>query len=77
MKPSGMMPAELAAIDGVSRVEAAEDGLWRLHFAPGSDPTDTLVALAVERRWGLFRLQPTQTSLEEVFVHLTRSEALV
>ncbi|MBZ0092301.1 MAG: ABC transporter ATP-binding protein [Sulfuricellaceae bacterium] len=70
-------PGELEAINGVSRVEAAEDGLWRLHFAPGGDPTDTLVALAAERRWGLFRLQPAQTSLEEVFVHLTRSEALV
>jgi len=32
------------------------------------------VKTAAARNWGLYQLKPAQTSLEDVFVHLTRRE---
>src|SRR5450759_648006 len=66
--------SELAAIDGVARAEAASDTLFRLSFADGADPTDELVQRAVKKSWGLYQLAPAQSSLEDVFVHLTQRE---
>ena len=66
--------SELAAIDGVARAEAASDTLFRLSFADGADPTDELVHRAVKKSWGLYQLAPAQSSLEDVFVHLTHRE---
>ncbi|MCX7137915.1 MAG: ABC transporter ATP-binding protein, partial [Proteobacteria bacterium] len=65
--------AEIASVDGVARVEAA-DGLLRVAFAEGADPTDELVRRAVEKSWGLYQLTPAQASLEDVFCSLTRKE---
>ena len=67
-------PADLAAIHGVARVEPASDGVFRVTFADGADPTDELVRCAVERNWGLYQLTPAQASLEDVFSSLTRKE---
>jgi ABC-2 type transport system ATP-binding protein len=66
--------AELSAIQGVDRVEAAGDGVFRVTFADGTDPTDELVRRAVEKAWGLNQLTPAQASLEDVFGSLTRKE---
>ena len=68
---------EIAAVHGVARVEPAGDNLFRVSFADGADPTDELVRRAVEKSWGLYQLTPAQTSLEDVFVHLTRKEEQV
>ena len=67
-------PDDIAAVHGVARVEAAGEGLFRVGFADGIDPTDELVRRAVEKSWGLYQLTPAQTSLEDVFVNLTRKE---
>jgi len=67
-------PAELAALPGVAAVAAVEPTLYRIQFAAGEDPTDALVKAAAARDWGLYQLKPAQTSLEDVFVHLTRRE---
>jgi ABC-2 type transport system ATP-binding protein len=64
-------PAELAAIPGVTRAEAAGDNLFRVHIAAGTDPTAQIVALAAEHRWELHQIAPAQTHLEDVFVNLT------
>ena len=66
--------ADVAAIHGVARVEPASDGVFRVTFADGADPTDELVRCAVERDWGLYQLTPAQASLEDVFSSLTRKE---
>jgi ABC-2 type transport system ATP-binding protein len=66
--------AELRAISGVAAAEQAEPTLFRVQFAAGGDPTDALVKAAAARDWGLYQLKPAQTSLEDVFVHLTRRE---
>ena len=66
--------AELQAIPGAAAVEKIEPTLFRVQFAADGDPTDALVKAAAAGDWGLFQLKPAQTSLEDVFVHLTRRE---
>ncbi len=66
--------AELAAVPGVATAEAIEPTVIRIQFAAGADPTDALVKQAAARDWGLYQLKPAQTSLEDVFVNLTRRE---
>ncbi|MFZ9529362.1 MAG: ATP-binding cassette domain-containing protein, partial [Burkholderiales bacterium] len=65
----------LRGIEGVSTVDADGDGRFRIRFAPDVDPTATLVARAGAEDWGLHQLTPAQTSLEDVFVHLTRGDS--
>jgi ABC-2 type transport system ATP-binding protein len=66
--------AAIAAVNGVANVQPAGEGLFRVGFADGADPTDELVRSAVEKSWGLFQLTPAQASLEDVFGSLTRKE---
>ena len=65
---------ELAALPGIAAADAIEPMLFRIQFAAGADPTDALVKTAAARDWGLYQLKPAQTTLEDVFVHLTRRE---
>jgi ABC-2 type transport system ATP-binding protein len=69
--------AELRDIPGAAAVVQVEPTLFRVQSTPGADPTEALVRAAAERDWGLFQLTPAQTSLEDVFVHLTRKEEAV
>jgi ABC-2 type transport system ATP-binding protein len=64
--------AELAQVPGVTAVERMSDKLFRLQLEGDRDPTEQLVARSVEKNWGLYQLAPAQTSLEDVFVNLTR-----
>ena len=66
--------AELAAVPGVAAAECVESTLYRVQFAAGEDSTDALVKQAAARDWGLYQLKPAQTTLEDVFVNLTRRE---
>src|SRR5882672_1904290 len=65
---------EIAALPGIAAVENVEPALFRVQFAAGADSSDALVKQAVARDWGLYQLKPAQTSLEDVFVNLTRRE---
>ena len=64
--------SELAAIAGVTRVERVSETTFRLQLTAERDPSEQLVALAGEKNWQLYQLAPAQTSLEDVFVNLTR-----
>lgn len=67
-------PAEvLRAIAGVAAASDEGEGRFRLRFAADADPTAEIVARAGREDWGLRELAPAQTSLEEVFVQLTRN----
>jgi len=66
--------AELAAIPGVAHVERMAENQFRVRVTPQSDPTERIVALAAQKHWGLRQIGPAQTSLEDVFVNLTRQE---
>jgi len=64
----------LTSLEKIAQVEKAEsldNGLIRVYFTPGESPAEKIVAAAVKGDWGLFQIQPDQTSLEDVFVQLT------
>jgi ABC-2 type transport system ATP-binding protein len=64
----------LAAIPGVAQVHAVSPILFRVDFQPHDDATERLAAHAAKNDWGLVQIAPAHTSLEDVFVHLTRRE---
>ncbi len=66
--------AELAAVPGVATAENLESTLFRVRFADAHHGPDALVKRAASGDWGLYQLGPAQTSLEDVFVNLTRRE---
>jgi len=67
-------PAEvLLAIAGVAAASDEGEGRFRLRLTPDADPTAEIVSRASSEDWGLRELAPAQTSLEEVFVQLTRN----
>ena len=63
--------AELAKSAGLALVERLDARMYRVELQNDGD-AERLVARAVEKKWGLFHLAPAQTSLEDVFVNLTR-----
>ena len=65
---------DITAVSGVAHAETVSDTVFRVSFANGADPTEELVRRAVEKSWGLYQLAPAQSSLEDVFVHLTQKE---
>ena len=75
-------PAEigqaLAQVPGVTRVQPrqrqGEYTTYALEAQPGLDVREAVFRLAVERRWTLRQLTQVQTSLEDVFIHLTTQE---
>jgi len=64
----------LSAIPGVARVDPVSSTLFRVEFHPDTDATESLAAHAARHDWGLYQINPAHTSLEEVFVQLTRRE---
>ncbi len=67
--------AALAELPGVDQVEALEAGRFRVYLAPDSNP-EFLTEAAVRADWGLYELVPEQQSLEDLFIELTRDEAV-
>ncbi|MCC7413462.1 MAG: ATP-binding cassette domain-containing protein [Gammaproteobacteria bacterium] len=67
--------AVLAALPGVSAVEALGADRFVLRHDGGDALVETLAARAVGDGWGLTELTPVGTSLEEVFVALTGGDA--
>ena len=66
--------AELRAVPGVASAESVEATLFRVELKDGPDVSDALVERAATGGWGLYQLRPAQSSLEDVFVNLTRRE---
>jgi len=62
---------ELLKIPGIVGVESLPSGLLRVQYAVGEAPAEQLVQAAVSNQLGLYRINPDQTTLEEVFVQLT------
>lgn len=65
---------ELLGIEGVASVESIDDDALRINFDPDKDATDKVVEKAVAENWGLFKLNPGDTSLEAVFMRLTHGD---
>ncbi len=68
---------ELAAIEGIERVEALADGRFRVHHAAGENPAPRVAETAVTRGWGLRELTPEHKSLEQIFIEITSTEHAV
>jgi ABC-2 type transport system ATP-binding protein len=66
--------AELQSVNGLAAVERMDAHLFRVQFDAHPESVDGLVAQCVARNWGLYQLAPAQSSLEDVFVNLTRKE---
>lgn len=63
-------------IVGITPAEDQEEKSWVIEASLGFDLEGALVEKAVAEKWGLKELRPTQLSLEEVFLKLTREENL-
>jgi len=68
---------ELLKVPGVTGVDVLADGFLRVHYGEGQLPSEALVQASVSNHWGLHQIGPDQTSLEEVFVHLTFQEPVI
>jgi len=65
---------ELLKLDDIIDVETAGEHLLRVRHADGAAPAEAIVQAAVNNNWGLYQINPDQTTLEEVFVQLTYQE---
>jgi ABC-2 type transport system ATP-binding protein len=65
---------ELLNIPGIVSADTLPNGMLRLHYAEGEMPAETIAQTAVAKGWGLYQINPDQTTLEEVFVQLTFQE---
>lgn len=65
---------ELLKIPGVTRADTLPNGLLRLQYSEGEAPAEAIAQAAVNNNWGLYQINPDQTTLEEVFVQLTYQE---
>lgn len=64
----------LLGIPGVTAAETRADGFVSIVHESGAKPAEAIVKASVENNWGLYQINPDQTSLEEVFVQLTFQE---
>jgi ABC-2 type transport system ATP-binding protein len=71
-RPPGM--DALARIPGVVDVRQIAPTLFQVRFDAEGDATARLAAHVAHHDWGLYQIAPARTSLEEVFVHLTRRD---
>ena len=65
---------ELLKIPGIVSADPLPNGMLRLHYAEGEMPAEAIAQTAVNNGWGLYQINPDQTTLEEVFVQLTFQE---
>jgi ABC-2 type transport system ATP-binding protein len=68
----GVRADDLGAIAGVIEVHAVAIGRWRVRLADPTGAVDALVDAAARGGWRLRELAPATTSLEDLFVELTR-----
>ena len=64
----------LLAVAGVKQVNTTEQGALLLDIAPQDNVIDKLVQMAVHNDWGLYKLNPGDSSLESIFMRLTQGQ---
>lgn len=67
---------KIAAIVGVQNVKTQVDGTLEFQFAPGMDIRPEVARIAVKAGYDLLELRPVGMSLEEIFLELTRDNAV-
>ena len=64
---------DILNIDGVASAESISNDLIRINFSNDTDATDAIVEKAAKEKWGLYKLNPSDTSLENIFMQLTQA----
>jgi ABC-2 type transport system ATP-binding protein len=64
----------LLNIEGVASAESINKDTLRLNFNADLDATDSIVEKAASEKWGLYKLNTSDTSLETIFMRLTHSD---
>ncbi len=67
-------PEALNDIPGVQRAERMDEQAWRIYFEPPHSPAEAIMARAAQQGWRLIELTPERVTLEDVFMHITRTE---
>ncbi len=62
---------DLLNIEGVASAESINKDVLQINFVPDANATDAIVEKAAAEKWGLYKLNPGDTSLESVFMQLT------
>ena len=70
-KPPAM--EDILNIVGVASAESMGNELIRINFITDTDATEAIVEKAASEKWGLYKLNPTDTSLESIFMQLTQA----
>ncbi len=65
---------ELLNIEGVASAESNHKDSLRINFTPDTDATDAIVEKATTEKWGLYKLNPSDSSLESIFMQLTHGD---
>jgi ABC-2 type transport system ATP-binding protein len=65
----------LLGIDGVASVQSITEDTLHIHFDKAVNPTNNIIEKALADNWGLYKLNPGNTSLEAVFMRLTHSDS--
>ena len=66
---------DLLNIEGVASAESSDKNTLRINFTSDTDATNAIVKKAVKEKWGLYKLDPNETSLESVFMRLTQDDS--
>ena len=64
----------LLGIEGVASVESINDDTLRINLNSESNVIDAIVEKAASDNWGLFKLNPGDTTLEAIFMRLTHGD---
>ncbi len=62
---------DLLNIEGVASAESINKDTLRINFNADIDATDAIVEKAATEKWGLYKLNSDDTSLESIFMQLT------
>jgi ABC-2 type transport system ATP-binding protein len=76
--PGSDVQAKLSRVEGVEALtaKAGDDGLVRVEIVPepGADPREEIYQIVASNGWTLRELSRARTTLEDIFVQITREE---
>jgi len=65
---------KIEKIEGITTVQATEEGVLEFQFAPGQDVRANVARATVKAGFDLLEMRPIGMSLEDIFLQLTREE---
>lgn len=75
--PADDVLALVRELSGVRHVEIASDGIVATPVDAHTDPRPQIARAVVEKGWNLMELRPLAVNLEEIFLEVTRHQAVV